>query len=246
MTAERPAGGEHAPPRGSPPKHRISSGTLITGVLALFAAAFVLMPFFAEAELLRLALRHGVELLLVVLVWRHGGSRTVGVAVATIAVLDGGAQWVSVAGNPSLVGARLVLSLAFFGITAAYLGRTIWTASEITSDGVLAAVAVYFLLGLCWGIAFGMLEYFQPGSFAYACGRDVGELACSREFAYFPRLYYFSFVTMTTLGYGDIAPLTRAAEGLSTMAAVTGQLFLAILIGRIVGMHISQRRDKQP
>ena len=96
------------------------------------------------------------------------------------------------------------------------------------------------------GSGLGGRIFSQPGSFAHACGREVGELACSREFANFPRLYYFSFVTMTTLGYGDMAPLTRAAEGLSTMTAVTGQLFLAILIGRIVGMYISQRNDDKP
>ena len=58
--------------------------------------------------------------------------------------------------------------------------------------------------------------------------------------ARFPRLDYFSFVTMTTLGYSDITPQTRAAEGVATMAAVSGQLFLAVLIGKIVGMYVAQ------
>ncbi len=243
MTAERPAGGERAPSRDARRDPRISTGAVLTWILALFAFALVLMPFFAEIELLRLALRHGLELALVLLVWRHGGSNVLRVVVLSIALLDGVAQWVAVAGNPSLVGARLVLSLAFFCITAAFIGSRVWSATRVTGEAMLAAVTVYFLLGLCWGIAFGMLEYFQPGSFAHACGLDAGDLACSREFADFPRLYYFSFVTVTTLGYGDIAPRTRAAEGVATMAAVMGQLFLAILIGRIVGMYVSQRKD---
>ena len=66
---------------------------------------------------------------------------------------------------------------------------------------------------------------------------------CRPEIARFPKLTYFSFVTMTTLGYGDVVPLTRAAEGVAAMAAVSGQLFVAMVIGRLVSLYMAKRSE---
>ncbi len=245
MTTERPTAAANAPAGGPGPKFRISTSAILTGILALAASAFVLLPFFSETELVRRAVRHAMQLLLAFLVWRHSESRALIVVVVSIVLLDGVAEWAA-AQNPSLAGARLGLSLAFFAITTAFIGRSVWTANSVTAELLPAAVAVYFLLGLCWGIAFSLVEYSQPGSFANACESGLGRVACAAELARFPRLYYFSFVTITTLGYGDITPQTRAAEGVATMAAITGQLFLAVLIGKIVGMYVAHHRgDRQ-
>ena len=89
---------------------------------------------------------------------------------------------------------------------------------------------------------FGLTEYLHPGSFELLCEPQPGEPGCVEAIAQYPRLRYFSFVTMTTLGYGDVVPQTRAAEGWTTMASVTGQLFIAILIGRVVGSYMARGR----
>ena len=105
---------------------------------------------------------------------------------------------------------------------------------------------MYLLLGYFWATAFGLLEYLEPDSFQGACmPRPDGASSCDALLAYFPRLTYFGFVTITTLGYGDVTPRTLYAEGLTSLAAVSGQLFLAVLIGRLVGSYVSQHAERR-
>ena len=205
-------------------------------------AFFVLLPFFLENEVARTILRLAIEIMLIGLVLRLNVGRTVVAFVIGIAVLDGIADWTATLhSTPALTLARLVLALGFFGTVAVLIGRTVWRQREVAAESILAVVAVYMLLGLCWALAFSIVEHLQPGSFSNVCETRLGDVGCRPALADFPRLYYFSFVTLTTLGYGDVVPLTRTAEGVALMAAVTGQLFLAILIGRIVGMYIAQQ-----
>jgi hypothetical protein len=87
-----------------------------------------------------------------------------------------------------------------------------------------------------WAFVYLVLESLHPGSFAIGEGQiEVGR-----------RLYiYYSFVTITTLGYGDITPTTDLANSLSFLEAVTGQLYIAILIARLVGIQIAQSINKK-
>ena len=87
-----------------------------------------------------------------------------------------------------------------------------------------------------WAFVYSVLESIQPGSFTIGEGQiDVGR-----------RLYiYYSFVTITTLGYGDITPTTDLANSFSFLEAVTGQLYLAILIARLVGIQIAQSMNRK-
>jgi uncharacterized membrane protein len=86
-----------------------------------------------------------------------------------------------------------------------------------------------------WSIAYSVLEYFQPGSF-----KGLTELAMP---AWNPDWIYFSFVTITTLGYGDITPLTQTARSLSFAEAITGQFYIAVLVAGLVSAYISSKRD---
>jgi hypothetical protein len=110
----------------------------------------------------------------------------------------------------------------------------IFTEREVTEDLITGAVCAYLLIGMLWSFGFYFLELAKEGSFAIGSTfrHDVG-----------PFLYY-SFVTLTTLGYGDIVPLTSPARSLAVLEAVTGQLYLAITIARLVGVHASQSRVK--
>lgn len=101
---------------------------------------------------------------------------------------------------------------------------------EVTIDLIMAAACAYILLGMAWGYAYYFLEIFHPDSFNIA-ENPVDDLW---------DFYYYSFVTLTTVGYGDILALTRSARGLSILEAIIGQLYLAIMISRLVGLHASQ------
>jgi hypothetical protein len=144
--------------------------------------------------------------------------------------------------QPALVVIDLVGDAAFVGTVGAFIGLRAWRAHRVGTETLVAAVVVYFLLGYFWATAYSLLEYTAPGSFANACPpRPAAGLDCVPELGQFPRLGYFSFVTMTTVGYGDVLPLTRAAEGLAVVTSVSGQLYLAILIGRLVGDYLAGR-----
>lgn len=106
--------------------------------------------------------------------------------------------------------------------------------SEINIDKVFSAICVYFLMGLLWAFIFTFLAINTVQSFNY-----LGEPMIMKEGS-FSRFFYYSIVTLTTLGYGDITPTTTAAKSMSAFEAFSGQLFLAVLIARLVGMHITQ------
>jgi len=111
----------------------------------------------------------------------------------------------------------------------------VWTERHrVNHDVIFAAVSAYLLIGLVWAYFYEFLEMAHPGSFKG--GHGVME---KDDF------FYFSFVTLATVGYGDIVPLTREGRSLAIVEALTGQLFLTILVARLIGAYMAQyqRRD---
>jgi len=130
----------------------------------------------------------------------------------------------------SLVAGQLFAAL-FIGFVISRLIKFIFNEQEVTKEVIYAAVVVYLLLAMMWTFAYLILDYFYPGSFSIPASR-------SRDtFQYL----YFSFVTITTLGYGDVAPLTHKASSLVILEAVVGQMYLVIVVAWLVGMHVSRR-----
>ena len=106
-------------------------------------------------------------------------------------------------------------------------------APRVNSEVVCAGVSVYLMLGLCWMFAYLIVDRVHPHAFAYTVGPapDVmDKFTC----------YYFSYATLSTLGYGDIVPISRVARMLAAMEAMTGTLFIAVLISRLVSLYSSQ------
>ena len=108
-------------------------------------------------------------------------------------------------------------------------------AGPITAVSVQAAIAVYLLFGLGWANAYLLVMQRNPHSFQSTVGLSSSSSA---------EWYYYSYVTLTTLGYGEITPLTRIARALAAGEAVTGQLYLAVLIARLIGMEIISTQQK--
>jgi hypothetical protein len=225
--------------------HRISLTGLLTIILGLIVAAFVLMPFFTEVALAAHALRLTVEILLVIAVWRMSGHRGLLVWVAGIVLVNEVTEWlVLLRPLPGIVVLSELCTLVFIVTTASFIAWTAWRQHDAGAESLIGAVAVYFLIGYFWAGVFSLIEFANPGSISGVCDPRVDEsLDCQPELARYPGLIYFSFVTMTTLGYGDMTPLTRSAQGMATMAAVTGQLFIAMVIGRLVSLYMVKRRD---
>ena len=159
---------------------------------------------------------------------------TVAVAFAVLAFGLSGAG--RVFSNPTLSGVGGLLLAAFLTITAVGILRYIVRARQVTSQVVFGSVSVYLMIGIVGAFLFSALELWAPGSL-----RLPGmEGAAVHDPAVFSALSYFSFVTLTTLGYGDITPVSPLARSMATMLAVTGQIYLVVLVAGVVGLHIAQ------
>jgi len=102
--------------------------------------------------------------------------------------------------------------------------------NEVTFDLIMGAACAYILLGMLWAFAYYLVESFHPDSFR-AVEKPVDDLW---------NFYYYSFVTLTSVGYGDIVAITKSARGLSIIEAIMGQLYLAIMVSWLVGQNASQ------
>lgn len=126
---------------------------------------------------------------------------------------------------PELVVCATVLVFSFIIL------RQVVRPGEVNLSRVLGAIAVYLLLGIAWASAYQAAEHFFPGSFVSTTAQPVSVTDWM----------YFSFVTLTTVGYGDIVPVHRVARSLATGEALTGQLYLAVLLARLVSLQVSSR-----
>lgn len=104
---------------------------------------------------------------------------------------------------------------------------------RINLHNVAGAACIYLLLGIIWSVAYYFINIVMPGSFK-------GNLSFDSHMQLNDFVYY-SFVTLTTLGYGDIIPLSATARSLVYMEAVFGQFYIAILVAGLVSIHIKQQ-----
>ncbi len=143
-----------------------------------------------------------------------------------------------VAPRPGLIIARQSLFAAFLVLTAGVLLKVVLGKGTVSGDKLSGAVCVYLLIGVIWSLLFGILEIAAPGSLRFS-DADAGVQEALRTGAPQGAMTYFSFVTLTTLGYGDIVPVSQAARSLAWVEALLGQLYLTILVARLVGLHMT-------
>jgi hypothetical protein len=133
---------------------------------------------------------------------------------------------------------------AFLALLTTAVVFTVLRGEVMNTDTLIGGVCAYFLLGVTWGGAYALIELLSPGSFAISPGLAAAGTWGIPTHPITPLLQYYSFVTLTTVGYGDMSPLSHVARLLSMLEALTGQLYLAVLVGRLVGLHIAQARSR--
>ena len=131
----------------------------------------------------------------------------------------------------------------FFAFISVLILVAVLRAKIVTGDIVCGALCVYLLIGLVWAFLFMLLESVHPGSFRLGEEATTAADAVHPRSAYMSLFLYFSFVTLSTVGYGDILPLTPPAHGLAALEGIIGQFYMAVLVARFVGLHLvhSQR-----
>ena len=147
-----------------------------------------------------------------------------GAPAVILTVLDPG-------GEPTRVGLALGLSTLSFVCVALLVG--IFEGRTVTAGSISSSLSVYLLLGIVWSLAYLLVELGSPGSF-YGLGE--GSAAETQR-----DLLYYSFMTLVTVGYGDIGPVSPGARALAISEAVVGQLYLVVLVASLVGMFLSMQ-----
>ena len=126
--------------------------------------------------------------------------------------------------------------LFFLFVTVSEL-RSVLKQREITGETICMAISVYLLLGFSWALLYGVMFQLHPNSFG---GLAIATSGHPVEVLHlFPILGYFSLTTLSTIGFGDITPLTLQARYAAVAEGITGQFYLAILVARLVGLQMS-------
>jgi len=165
--------------------------------------------------------------------YQRGGASAAAVAAITLR------WWALVAGSGVALLASALVAAAFLTFVAYSLLLFLFQTRDVSPDTIYGGVAVYAILGLLWGTLYTVMELAAPGSFL----QSSHPLRLVETSGGLVSLLYYSFVTLTTLGYGDVVPTTASARILSATEAVSGQLYLAVLVARLVGLHIRASHD---
>ena len=130
-----------------------------------------------------------------------------------------------------LIRKEIVFAILLFSYTTIKIFLHLLKSREVTSEILFASVFVYLLIGLTWAALYIFINILYPHSFI-----DVGDNIAITA----PRFLFFSYITLTTVGYGTLTPISDPARSLALLEAIIGQLYLAILVARLVGLHISK------
>ena len=205
--------------------------------LPLFLALLVLMAFVLpalglEGSDVRLYGDLAASLMLVAGIAVASGERRLFVLSILMAVAAIVVRWATWVYPPGALGAwpQFVMCATVLLFSLVIL-RQVVRPGPVTTARVLGAIAVYLLLGIGWANAYHVSDHVFPGSFVASTAQPIKVADWM----------YFSFVTLTTVGYGDIVPVHRVARSLATAEALTGQLYIAVLLARLVSLEVSGR-----
>lgn len=159
---------------------------------------------------------------------KHKGAR---LAMAALAGLAFTSHWLHyfIREHAVHIIAAAAAALFFLVLSGLIIAR-VFRSGGITIYRIYGAIAVYLLLGILWGEFYILVYLLRPGSFYFDPATQFGEPPISE-------LLYFSFTTLTTVGFGDIVPVHPVARSLATLEALVGQLYPAVLLARLVTLY---------
>lgn len=208
-----------------------------------FALLFFLMsyPLITHRAFGSLLLDVIFSVMLVASAYAVSNQRKVLIVAIILALPAFGFWWaVRATDAPATIFAGLALSVVFFLFIIFVLLRNIVRSEYVSVGTIFGVMSVYLLIGVAWSFVYAMVELATPGAFDF--GVLAAQLDSSATHGELRFLGYYSLVTLSTLGYGDITPVSPLARSLSALEAVAGQLYIAVLIAFMVGTHIAQKR----
>ena len=212
-------------------------GYLFLGLMATLIAEAAAATWAPESEWV---LQGALTLLLVIGVWGLEGRSTsfqIGLGLAALGVAT--AVGHAVIPMPAIQALNFALIAVFCMITAGIATRQVLgVAGPVDLDRLMGSLCIYLLLGVLWAAYYALLQLLDPNAFHYTA-TPAQALPASH-------FLYHSFVTLTTLGYGDIVPVSPLARTAAYLEAVVGQIYLTVLVASLVGRHVSGWSDPEP
>lgn len=217
---------------------RNNFGFLLTGLLVTLITGPMLREFSVLAknhELLDWLMESVFSLIALIGVWSLQENRLVfraGLVLVFLALLFPVLAWNY---SSSLLDMLEVLVFLLFCVLSCYLSaKHVFRGKDADINRLSGSVCIFLLMGFIWGFVYILLTMVRPGAFM---GINVGETMDGR----YDELLYFSFATLTTLGYGDITPVIPLARILSVIEVMCGQFYLTILVASLVGNFLAER-----
>src|SRR5213596_1431709 len=211
---------------------RFSTVQLLIALALLFTCA----PFVEEIKGGELIVSGLFSLVLVAGVLAVADRKRVLVIALVLAVPAVAGRWINHF-RPDLIppAVFLVAGLILIAFVVGNLLRFVLRAPSVNTEVLCASISAYLILGLMWTMAYWLVDQLTPGG-AFSFNTNTG-LRSINGFNGF----YFSFITLSTVGYGDITPVSRIARWLAAMEAMTGLLYVAVLIARLVSLYSSPK-----
>ena len=167
---------------------------------------------------------------------RHGRWKliilTLGIAASILWVLPIGGE------STEFRAVRHLLAMLFFACVIISIFAVIFATRRVTLNLLSASLCVYLLFGIVWALGFSMISALNPGAFTASAPMPMDSYELGMDSGRSAEALYFSFSTLTTVGFGDIVAVSHSARMLTVLEAVVGQLYLAVMVARLVGLHI--------
>jgi hypothetical protein len=205
-------------------------------LLVALGLLFVAFPFVEEVKGGNIIVSVLFSLVLLSAVLAVAERKRVLVVAIVLAIPAIGGRWINHL-QPDLIHPAVFLNagLILVGFVVANLLRFVLRAPSVNVEVLCASIAAYLMLGLMWTMAYWLVDQLTPGG-AFSFNTTTGTQSMNGFNG-----FYFSFITLSTVGYGDITPISRIARWLAAMEAMTGLLYVAVLIARLVALYSSPK-----
>jgi hypothetical protein len=167
-------------------------------------------------------------------IWRERRLFVAGIGFTTAVLLVSLAGFFFDSQGVTLI--HMVLLLGFFLLATWVAAEQVLFSGHVDRNAIVGAICLYLMIGMIWALLFMLVEELVPGSFKGLAGNGAD--------ANFMDLVYFSFVSLTTMGFGDITPTLPMARFLTYMEGIVGQFYLAILVASLIGARVANWQQK--